>query len=117
MKKIINNDKKIVSILVPIELAQMDELYHGAISATFENSRKKGVAILFSPSSQRASEISKCFIGQDIDLVKQIMPKYNYTLDQEIEALPGVVIIPEQDTSPKLLREELMDIIKSLETK
>lgn len=113
MKKIIKDDKKVVSILVPIELAQMDGLYHGAISAIFENSREKGVAIYFSPSSQRASEISKCFIGQDIELVKQIMPKYNYTLEQEIETLPGIVLIPEQDTSGKLLREELMSIIES----
>ena len=100
MKVINKTSDGMISIVIPIELSEMDGIFSSIFLRKITTARKDFpfVSFFFSPSTQRASEISKFFNG-DIENIQKIMPRYNWTLEQEIEKMIGIVLVPTDETS------------------
>ena len=111
MKILTNTGDKIISILVPIEFLEMDDIYSSVIFEVMKRDRKDypNVSISHSPSSQRASKLSECFSGRQEDIQK-IFPKFNWSFEQEASAIIGTILIPDDSTTGTLLREKINQI-------
>lgn len=110
--KIYNNSaKRMISVMIPEEFHDMDESYMRILNDVNHLARACDTTLFFSPSNQRASVISKCIAGSCDERMSEIMPKYNWTLEQEIADLPGIVLVPDDTTSPAELREKINELL------
>lgn len=110
MKEYVNSDAKIVSIMVPEELVEMSDRFDLAFNSNMGIARLRKVSLIFSPSSQRAALLSKQMYGSEED-IRKVFPKYGWSVEQEAKAMPGVVVVPDEKTSPNQLSARVSELI------
>lgn len=114
MIKIKNDEEKLICVMVPAELGDMDDLCLEVITEVIASAREKGVNIWISLSISRHSEMLKLYKAEEQEEAKK---DWSYTFEQEINERHGTILVPEKDTSQEEFREELVATIKSLESK
>lgn len=113
MKEYTNSDARIVSVIVPEDLNEMSGLFGSAFSNNKDTACRKNVALVFSPSNQRAALLSRQRVMPEQDQeIRKIFPKYGWSVEQEAEAMPGIVIVPDENTSPNQVSARVAELIE-----
>lgn len=124
MKTIIKTDDKLLNILIVKDTlnVQQEKDFAESIHELGRILRKFKIAVILSPSSQRAESLSNAvFVAPEhteaFDAeIRKIIPNYNKTLENEIEDCNGIVLLTESGDTEDMFGDVYMSIYRAIDS-